>query len=77
MQGRCDFCDVDMLLSTHTEGDIPFDDWDQDEHSKQVCSENLDKFLKSTELIIPWKDIPLERLDGLLEMVENYASDDL
>ena len=67
MRGRRDFSDVGMLLSTHIMGNMPCDDWDQDEHSKQQCNNNLESFLNSVELTIPWEDISLAKLENLVE----------
>jgi len=65
------FSDVGMLLSTHTMGNMPCDDWDQGEHSKQQCNKNLESFLNSVELTVPWEDISLAKLENLLEEIEN------
>ena len=68
------FSDVGMLLSTDTEGDMPFDDWDQDEHSEQECNKNLERFLNSIALTVPWEDISLKELEHLLEEIEHYKT---
>jgi len=61
------FSDVGMLLSSVTEGDIPFDDWAQGKQFKYEGNKDLEKFLDSTGLIVPWEDISLEELKSLLE----------
>ena len=53
---------------------MPFDDWDQDEHSEQECNKNLERFLNSIALTVPWEDISLEELEHLLEEIENYKT---
>jgi hypothetical protein len=56
-----------MLLSSVTEGGIPFDDWAQGKQFKYEGNKDLEKFLDSTGLIVPWEDISLEELKSLLE----------
>jgi hypothetical protein len=66
------FSDVGMLLSSDTEGDIPFDNWGQGKQSKYEANKNLERFLNSIELIIAWEDISLEELESLLEGIQNH-----
>ena len=61
-----------MLLSSDTEGDIPFDNWGQGKQSKYEANKNLERFLNSIELIIAWEDISLEELESLLEGIQNH-----
>ena len=39
--------------------------------TKTQCNKNLEIFLNSVELIIPWEDISLAKLENLLEEIEN------
>ena len=64
------FPNVGMLLSTDTEGDLPSHEWDENQCSKQDCNKNLETFLNSLNLIVPWGAISLKDLKALLEEIE-------